>query len=961
MKKKYSQTYNSIIIGIALLLIADIAYSDDYYPNRIIVKFKENSEIGKQWLSQSRNANIPQFSELLGDNVATPFIDNRLMQLLDYNQGNKEQAIASSNRSSIERIARIDYSNSIDPHLAASKIKLFSDVEYAEVETIKRFFYEQPNDPRLSEQYYLGQVKAFDGWKLLDTSKKIILAVVDTGVEYEHEDLFENIYYNEGEIGLDENGNDKRFNGIDDDGNGYVDDWRGWDFYSDGDNDASPGHFHGTHVAGICGAIINNSIGIAGTAPNVKIMAIKTAPDSQFATTIVNGYQGILYAAAMGADVINCSWGSTAYSVSEAEIIDKALSFGSIIVAAAGNDNRNTAHFPASHKGVISVAAVDSNDRAAWFTSYHRTVDVSAPGVGILSTVPLSSYQSTNGTSMASPIAAAIAAMMKSKFPTKSNIQIAELLKVSADNIDSLNPFYAGRIGKGRVNALNALTIENANSIVLNSYNISEEIEDLAYLRNETLSIGISLQNILARTENVYVKLRENGSSAFYLLKDSIYFGNMEELQIINSNENFIIKIKDDVPLDFVAEIFLEIYADGGFRETETISIVLAPSFKTMTGNDIIVTFNSSGNIGYNDYPTNSQGVGFIYQDNPNMLFEGALMLATSDTIVFNSARSTNQMRKENHFYSANSFHIEKPGFISEQDGNAEYEVKYDPFVSIGINITQKVYQYNSSNLQNVIFPIYTLHNQTSERRDSLYLGYYFDWDINNPQRNRIWWDSVHNISFAKCVDYDSIPMASVILLSPIRQNFFAIDNNGNTPENPGVYDGFTREEKRMMLTSGIARLQSTMTDASMVISGGPFSILPNDSITIGYAIIAGFKEQSIVETAREARIFADAAGLHKNRNEKKFNSNAIASVFPLPANHYINVKLAIIDEVRFDLSLYNLQGKKIKQFFSELDLKYGTHYFQFDVSDLPSGAYYLLLEFPDGKHTKSIVVQKEK
>jgi len=958
----YNILAKRISVLIALFFAVNSIMAQDYYTNRIIVKFKKNSGLASNWIEQGRYGNIEQFDYILGDNIATPFIDDKLLNLLEFRKSNKFAKSANSDIGpNLELIARIDYSNSIDPLFASRKIAAYNDIEYAEIETIKYLFDIMPNDSLLSEQYYLNQVKAVEAWNLIDTTKKVIIAVVDTGVEYDHIDLFDNIYYNSGEIGLDENGNDKRFNGIDDDGNGFIDDWRGWDFFGAGDNDASPGHLHGTHVAGICGAMINNSIGIAGTAPNVKIMAVKTAFDSQFATSIVNGYQGILYAAAMGADVINCSWGSTGYSESELDVIKTSLSLGSTIIAAAGNDNRNQVHYPASYNGVVSVAAVDSTDRAAWFTTYHSTVDVSAPGVGILSTVPISSYQSANGTSMAAPIAAAIAAMIRGKFPNKSNIQIPEILKVTSDNIDSLNPFYEGRIGKGRVNALNAVNFQNANSIIIKSYSISEEIEDLAYLRNETLNINITLQNILDESKNVYVRINEIGSDAFEVIKDSIFYGDITELMTTHTNESFIVKVRDNVTLDFATELIFEINADGGFQTTQTIGIILAPSYKTMTGNSIKATFNSGGNIGFNDYPNNQQGVGFIFEDKQNILFEGALMIAAHDTMVFNAARSTNQMRKENHFFSNFSFEIANPGFVSSQDGRSEFEVKYDPFISPTFSVSQKVYQFNSNRLKNVIFPIYTLYNTHSIRQDSIFLGLYFDWDIHTPQRNKIWWDTVNHIAFAKNFDTDTTPQASVILISDLRENFFAIDNNGNTPENPGVYDGFTTAEKRMMLSSGIARVQSAITDASMVFAGGPFSILPSDSVSVAFAIISGYDEIEIIETAREARKLAVEKRLGANRGDKIFSRNAIANIFPIPANDLINIKLSVVSDDNFDLIIYNSQGIRIKNLFTNNDLKYGSHYFQFHTSDLAIGAYYLILEDSKGVQTKSFIIQRVK
>jgi subtilisin family serine protease len=239
-----------------------------------------------------------------------------------------------------------------------------------------------PNDPRFYAQWGHVKIDLDSAWDLTTGYEAVIVAVIDTGVAYEHPDLNSNIWINKGEIPE---------NGVDDDANGYIDDICGWDF-RDNDNDPSDYFGHGTHVAGIIGAAGNNSIGIAGINHKIRIMALK-AGDAIGALPLSAIVEAIIYAADNGARVINASYGSDWYHPAEYDAISYANSQGVLFVASAGNganDNDIRPHYPASYNlpNIISVAATDRYDRLAYFSNYGQTkVHVGAPGISILSTV----------------------------------------------------------------------------------------------------------------------------------------------------------------------------------------------------------------------------------------------------------------------------------------------------------------------------------------------------------------------------------------------------------------------------------------------------------------------------------------------------------------------------------------------------------------------------------------------
>ncbi len=293
-------------------------------------------------------------------------------------------------------------------------------IEYAEENMIlslnnKKTF---PNDPLFKEQYGLKRVNATKAWKTTQGSPQTMIAVIDTGVDYNHPDL-----------------------------KGQV--IKGKDFV-DQDEDPMDENGHGTHCSGISAAITNNQIGIAGMAPKVKVLAVRVlnADGDGYLADVTNG---ITYAADRGAKVISLSLGSSRGSHTLQRAIQYAKEKGSIIIAAAGNDGTSLPTYPAYYSNVIAVAATDKNDRKASFSNYGHWVDLAAPGVDIISTWLNNNYQNLSGTSMSTPFVAGIAGLLASE--GKSPQQIEQILKQTADPITGTGLYW----NHGRVNAAKAV------------------------------------------------------------------------------------------------------------------------------------------------------------------------------------------------------------------------------------------------------------------------------------------------------------------------------------------------------------------------------------------------------------------------------------------------------------------------------------------------------------------------
>ncbi len=388
-----------------------------------------------------------------------------------------------------------------------------------------------PNDPRVADQWQLGQPNdrdsdVFEAWDLVRGDSSIVIAILDTGVLYSHEDMGGsappytdgNIAHNWIEMG--------GVAGVDDDANGFVDDFRGWDFVTAGagvpgedvsgaDNNPIDFAGHGTYCAGMASARTDNGVGIAGTGFRARILPLrigyKDAASSPGQIDMSWAAQAIVYAANNGAHVINCSWES--YSLSAlGSAVTYALSRGVTIVVAAGNANTETPsqNYLASRGDCIDVGAIDSNDVRAGFSNFGTWVDVSAAGLSVTSTwggASVASYLTSSGTSVAAPFVAGAVGLYQAyrkslglplATPTENRLRVRD----TGDNIDALNPSYAGRMGT-RVNVHRLLTDPYTLSwenVGTGGFTTSPAIADLDGDGQAEVIIGGSDQRVIAVT-----------------------------------------------------------------------------------------------------------------------------------------------------------------------------------------------------------------------------------------------------------------------------------------------------------------------------------------------------------------------------------------------------------------------------------------------------------------------------
>ena len=816
-------------------------------------------------------------------------------------------------------------------------------VEYAEPLYIHHLDF-VPNDPSAASQYQLTSISAYAAWDILKGDTNVVIGIVDSGTDWDHPDLQANIKYNYADT----------IDGIDNDSDGFVDNFRGWDV-SEHDNDpmvvSEP---HGSHVSGCADAVTNNNTGVASPGYNCKFLPVKSSLDASTGS-IDNGYDGIVYAADHGANVINCSWGSVGSSSSfDQDIINyAAINKDVLVVCAAGNNGLDTQHFPSSYDNVISVAATDASDVKAGFSNYNYTVDVCAPGVNILSTLFNDTYASWDGTSMASPIAAGCAAMIKSKFPAFNAAQVGEQLRVTCDNIYTVsgNESYIGKLGKGRVNLFKAVTDSVSPGVIVKKNNISDS-NDNVYITGDTLNVVSLFENLLRPTTNLTCSLSTDNPFV-QILQSNFTAGVMNTFDTIsNFASRYRFLILPNAPLNTDVDFRITL-TDGTWSDIFGFTVTVNVDYINVAINHVATSISSKSLIGYN-LSGQLQGLGFTYKNSATILYEMGFMVGVENRQVSDNVRGAATNSYDSDFAPFVTVTSEKPGTISDFDVNGVFKDNgTTSSAPLDIIVSHHTYAWTGAPNDNYVMVQFFIKNNSVNNLNNMYAGIFADWDIPLYSDNKCSTDAPRKMGYVWSTDSAGLYGGIKLLSHTGGFNHYAFDN---TAANGGIdlTNGFINTEKYTGLSTprsdaGLATQKGN--DVLSAVSSGAFTLVPGDSVEVSFALIAGESLASIQASADAAQAKYDSAfvGIIPIGNSI---ANELSLSFPNPADKDVRINLSLMESNFSELSIYNLLGEKIKTIFNE-KISAGSYSVLTDVSKLPSGNYFYRLT--SGNFTKTL------
>ncbi|AYB30889.1 S8 family serine peptidase [Chryseolinea soli] len=719
-----------------------------------------------------------------------------------------------------------------------------------------------PNDASIGSQYYLQVIRAYEAWDVTQGDASIVIGIVDSGGDLDHPDLQSQLYIDPAEP----------LDGLDNNGDGYIDNNRGWDFSGAkaslvgtpgfiGDNDPSvpKGNLfgHGTMVAGCAAAATNNGIGIAGVGFKSKLLFTKHYSDDQpdnASSYSSNTYFGVLYVATHGAKIINCSWGgSNASSIAQDLINHVTLDLGCLVVAAAGNSNVESPLYPAAYDNVLSVAASDENDVRSSFSNYGGTVDLSAPGSNIYTTTFDNSYGQDGGTSFSAPIVSGAAALLWTVDPSLTPLQVAEQLRISSDaTLYDKNPGYINKLGKGRLDIANALTFQSPS--IRASKQLLVKDDGTPPDRGDDANLYFDFTNYLKASSSGLTVTLSSSSTFITITQNVVNLGTIAENgKVRNTNTPLKLSLSPTVPIDQPIEILLT-FKDGAYEDFQLLNFVV-PSFIDINENNITTTLSSAGRIGFSNPESQTNGSGFIYNDR-SLLYEMGVIMGTSSSVLFNNVRALSGQYDQD-FTSATKIMKSTPGTRSYSEVSGAFQNAPDA-ASASLLVSYRSLVWKNVPYQNFIILEYKIKNTAATAFNGFYMGLYADWDVENSGAgDRASWDAATRLGYIYPALPTTSPTVGIQMLSS-KPQYYAIDNDQTIAGNPfGVYDGYTDSEKFLSISSGLTKIQAgdptTGNDVSHAVASGPYTIAAGQEITIAFALHAASNTVDAITSAKYA------------------------------------------------------------------------------------------------------------
>ena len=857
---------------------------------------------------------------------------------------------------SLRNVYKVFYTSPYAPGIVADELARDAAVVLAEPQPLYRVDTELPavpNDPEYAFQLHLSHLNLPAAWDVVKGSQgNVLIAIVDTGVQFEHEDLVANLWVNPNEIPN---------NQIDDDYNGFVDDTHGWNFRADSPDAFGDGTLieHGTMVTGAANAVTDNSIGIAGAAWNARFVPINTGCERRERLCYTD--QGVLYAAMLGADIINCSFGSVGESKVSRRVYEAAFAEGSLSVAASGNGGIIldwNPRYPASYAVNLSVGGTSQRHDNNNF-NYGKSVNVFAPSRSIDVTAPSTRYTEPrlryaegDGTSFAAPLVSGVAALVKTAFPHFSPGEIREQIRMTAESIDEANSGYEGLFGRGRVNALRAATEEVPWALRLTNYSYWNQDGSDKVATGDEITVRATYRNFLGNAENLEISLR-SPETFVRVTSDPVANINLPKGDSVTVEFTFELYpwARDNRTIVLYAEI-----SDGTITDVPDVFRVNINQNKTALHQTaaLRVSVTDEGNIGYTKFQhdASGQGIGFRPLDRNGTerdpLFEGGLIVAQDYSYVSSSIRGDGGIQQRDFRpEDGEALAISEPGDLTSQYGRILLTDDSDCCANVGVHILQESFTDNTPVNEDFIILKYSISDRHARWNVDLHVGFFLDWDVTQVDSGSdiAQYSSVERTGWVTD-DSGSLFVGTLLLTDKDKLNYRAISNTAE------FHYGYSDREKWAHLSGGITQVALGPEDVSQITSVGPLRMRRNETIEVAFAVIAGTSEADYLANARSAQALWDNV-INAPRTAMESSDiparPELRAVYPNPASGPVTIEYSAPAGSEVELDVFDILGRKTKTVFSGHSTA-GLHRIQWDPrssagSPLSRGVYLLRLQ----------------
>lgn len=803
-------------------------------------------------------------------------------------------------------------------------LNAMSEIEYAEADFQYQLTY-SPNDPRKNEQDYLDALKVFDAWDIEKGDSSVIIAITDTGTDLDHPELINRLALNHKDS----------INGIDDDLDGYIDNFYGWNVASNNNNVSFENSGHGTNVAGIACSQVDNNFGISGIGFNVKFMTVRIDLASG---QLSNAYESIVYAADHGADIINCSWGGYRASSYGRDVVRYATEKGALIIAGAGNNGISNKFYPAAYEEVIAVGQTEGIDTIRTQSNYGYWLDLFAPGDRVLTTNVIGGFGTNGGTSMASPMIAAGAALVKSQNPNFTAEQIAQRLFITADNIEGISPTNrADESGYGRANLYRALSEVSSPSIEFVQRKILSK--NGSFNINDTVSISGSFKNYLAPSSAISVKLSTT-SNDVRILNPNRTIPGINTLDSINiENDPFQIVINSNLPFNsevvFIAEMTF-----NGIVKRQKFAFDLNNDYITINNSSFRHTMTSNGAIGFSGNAS-TLGDGVVFNDNTFLLFEGSFMIGNSSSYVADRFRNDNNGIDQD-------FSIVRPiDVLPSNKTDVELGTVFNDMNhanSQGLEITQHNYMLIDSLYRNAVIYVYHIRNVSNTPISQLNAGIILDWDVGDFRFNKNKFEPSRRLSLT--YNQDSTIFCGIKMLNTnIGMNHYAIANVSGGDSTINLGDGFSDAEKYTVLNTSKSLTINPQQGVDMIdaVSTQTFDLAADSSFTVSYLITVDTSIQNLKIKNDSLQNIFNRLSLDIIEFERSNNTLANkVTLFPNPIfEDDLNIEIEVLESDNLSLYVYDINGRLIYE-SAKKKFNRGNHRLSVPTNTLNGGVYFL-------------------